>query len=112
MRSPKEHIAEYYLLGCGRRGDDLPCPREQPDDALPRARGFSISLYILCSIDRERERSLEAGLKYLIVGGSALPCSFGSAFVYGATGHSSSRRSRTLAAPRTWRTTRCSVRAA
>ena len=30
---------------------------------------FSISLYILCAIDRERERSLEAGLKYLIVGG-------------------------------------------
>ena len=30
---------------------------------------FSISLYILCAIDRDRERSLEAGLKYLIVGG-------------------------------------------
>ncbi len=48
---------------------------------------FSIALYILCAIDGERERSLEAGLKYLVVGsfGSAILL-FGSALVYGATG--------------------------
>ena len=48
---------------------------------------FSISLYILCAIDTHRETSLEAGLKYLIVGsfGSAILL-FGSALVYGATG--------------------------
>jgi len=48
---------------------------------------FSISLYILCAIAVERTRSLEAGLKYLIVGsfGSAILL-FGSALVYGATG--------------------------
>jgi NADH-quinone oxidoreductase subunit N len=48
---------------------------------------FSISLYILCAITVERLPSLEAGLKYLIVGsfGSAILL-FGSAFVYGATG--------------------------
>src|SRR5947207_3792812 len=48
---------------------------------------FSISLYILCAIDRELEGSLEAGLKYLIIGsfGSAVLL-FGSALVYGATG--------------------------
>ncbi len=48
---------------------------------------FSISLYVLCAIDAERERSLEAGLKYLIVGGfGSAVLLFGSALVYGATG--------------------------
>jgi NADH-quinone oxidoreductase subunit N len=48
---------------------------------------FSISLYILCAVNREKVGSLEAGLKYLIVGsfGSAVLL-FGSALVYGATG--------------------------
>jgi NADH-quinone oxidoreductase subunit N len=48
---------------------------------------FSISLYILCAIDIDLEGSLEAGLKYLIVGafGSAVLL-FGSALVYGSTG--------------------------
>jgi NADH-quinone oxidoreductase subunit N len=47
---------------------------------------FSLCLYILVAIDTERETSLEAGLKYVIVGGfgSALLL-FGSALVYGAT---------------------------
>ena len=48
---------------------------------------FSISLYILCAIDLDLVGSLEAGLKYLIIGGfgSAILL-FGSALVYGATG--------------------------
>jgi NADH-quinone oxidoreductase subunit N len=48
---------------------------------------FSIALYIMCAIDYDVEGSLEAGLKYLIVGsfGSAALL-FGSALVYGATG--------------------------
>jgi NADH-quinone oxidoreductase subunit N len=48
---------------------------------------FSICLYVLTAIMTERLSSLEAGLKYLIVGsfGSAVLL-FGSAFVYGATG--------------------------
>ena len=48
---------------------------------------FSICLYILTAIAIERLSSLEAGLKYLIVGsfGSAVLL-FGSALVYGATG--------------------------
>jgi NADH-quinone oxidoreductase subunit N len=47
---------------------------------------FSISLYILCALDLDRPDSLEAGLKYLIVGsfGSAVLL-FGSALVYGST---------------------------
>ncbi len=48
---------------------------------------FSISLYILCAITAERRESLEAGLKYLVVGsfGSAILL-MGSAFVYGGSG--------------------------
>jgi NADH-quinone oxidoreductase subunit N len=48
---------------------------------------FSIALYVMCAIEYDVEGSLEAGLKYLIVGsfGSAALL-FGSALVYGATG--------------------------
>src|SRR5881394_1943015 len=48
---------------------------------------FSIALYVMCAIEYDLEGSLEAGLKYLIVGsfGSAALL-FGSALVYGATG--------------------------
>ena len=48
---------------------------------------FSISLYVLCALDTHRRESLEAGLKYLIVGsfGSGVLL-FGCALVYGATG--------------------------
>jgi NADH-quinone oxidoreductase subunit N len=48
---------------------------------------FSISLYVMCAIDYDLEGSLEAGLKYLIVGSfGAGALLFGSALVYGATG--------------------------
>jgi len=48
---------------------------------------FSLCLYVLVAMDRERPTSLEAALKYLVVGGfgSAILL-FGSALVYGATG--------------------------
>ena len=48
---------------------------------------FSIALYVLCAIDIDLVGSLEAGLKYLVIGavGSATLL-FGSALVYGATG--------------------------
>jgi NADH-quinone oxidoreductase subunit N len=48
---------------------------------------FSIALYIMCAIDYEQKGSLEAGLKYLIIGsfGSAALL-FGLALSYGATG--------------------------
>jgi len=48
---------------------------------------LSIPLYVLCAIERERERGLEAALKYLIigsVGGATLL--YGLALLYGATG--------------------------
>jgi NADH-quinone oxidoreductase subunit N len=48
---------------------------------------FSICLYILCAIDVDLVGSLEAGLKYLVVGGfGSAVLLFGSALVYGATG--------------------------
>jgi NADH-quinone oxidoreductase subunit N len=48
---------------------------------------LSIPLYVLCATEMRRERSLESGLKYLIIGsvGSATLL-YGLAFVYGATG--------------------------
>jgi NADH-quinone oxidoreductase subunit N len=48
---------------------------------------FSISLYVLCAVAGDRASSLEASLKYLVVGafGSAVLL-FGFALVYGATG--------------------------
>jgi len=48
---------------------------------------LSIPLYVLCASELRRERSLEAGLKYLIVGavGSATLL-YGIAMIYGATG--------------------------
>ncbi|HTR89153.1 MAG TPA: NADH-quinone oxidoreductase subunit N [Solirubrobacteraceae bacterium] len=48
---------------------------------------LSIPLYVLCATELRRERSLEAGLKYLIVGsvGSATLL-YGLALIYGATG--------------------------
>jgi len=48
---------------------------------------LSIPLYVLCAVERERERGLEAALKYLIigsVGGATLL--YGLALLYGATG--------------------------
>jgi NADH-quinone oxidoreductase subunit N len=48
---------------------------------------LSIPLYVLCATELRREHSLEAGLKYLIVGsvGSATLL-YGLAMIYGATG--------------------------
>jgi len=48
---------------------------------------LSIPLYVLCATEMKRERSLESGLKYLIIGsvGSATLL-YGLALIYGATG--------------------------
>jgi NADH-quinone oxidoreductase subunit N len=48
---------------------------------------LSIPLYVLCATEMRRATSLEAGLKYLIIGsvGSATLV-YGLAFIYGATG--------------------------
>ena len=88
QRMRDEHIAEYYSLLAAAGGGM--CFLVTANNLMTLFLGlewFSISLYILCAIDRDLEGSLEAGLKYLIVGsfGSAVLL-FGSALVYGGTG--------------------------
>jgi NADH-quinone oxidoreductase subunit N len=48
---------------------------------------LSIPLYVMCALDLHRRRSLESGLKYLVIGsiGSATLL-YGLAFIYGASG--------------------------
>ena len=84
----KGHVAEYYvLLSAAGGGMIFLASANNLMTLFLGLEWFSISLYILCAIDAERERSLEAGLKYLIVGGfGSAMLLFGSALVYGATG--------------------------
>jgi NADH-quinone oxidoreductase subunit N len=88
QRTRREHVGEYFALlaACGGGMVFL----VQATTLMTLFLGlewFSICLYILCAIEIDRVGSLEAGLKYLIVGsfGSAVLL-FGSALVYGATG--------------------------
>ena len=83
-----DHIAEYYaLLAWAGAGMAFLSTASTLLTLFLGLEWFSISLYILCAIDRELVGSLEAGLKYLIVGGfGAAMLLFGSALVYGATG--------------------------
>src|SRR5438874_1403681 len=87
-RMRDEHIAEYYAVLAAAGGGM--CFLVTANNLMTLFLGlewFSISLYILCAIDRELEGSLEAGLKYLIIGGfGSAVLLFGSALVYGATG--------------------------
>jgi NADH-quinone oxidoreductase subunit N len=87
-RMRDEHIAEFYaLLAAAGAGMCFIVTANNLMTLFLGLEWFSISLYILCAIDRRLEGSLEAGLKYLIIGsfGSAVLL-FGSALVYGATG--------------------------
>jgi NADH-quinone oxidoreductase subunit N len=84
----QEHLGEYYALLAGAGGGMLFfVSAENLMTLFLGLEWFSIALYILCAMDTRRERSLEAGLKYLIVGsfGSGILL-FGCALVYGATG--------------------------
>ena len=83
-----DHIAEYYsLLAWAGAGMAFLTTASTLLTLFLGLEWFSITLYILCAIDRELEGSLEAGLKYLIVGGfGSAMLLFGSALVYGATG--------------------------
>jgi NADH-quinone oxidoreductase subunit N len=82
------HVAEYYaLIATAGAGMLFFVGSANLMTLFLSLEWFSISLYVLCAIDYELGSSLEAGLKYLIVGsfGSAALL-FGSALVYGATG--------------------------
>jgi NADH-quinone oxidoreductase subunit N len=88
QRTRAEHVGEYYgLLAAAGAGMVF---LVQANDLMTLFLGlewFSICLYILCAIEIDLVSSLEAGLKYLVVGsfGSAVLL-FGLALVYGATG--------------------------
>src|SRR4029077_6057 len=83
-----DHIAEFFaLLLASAAGMAFFVGAGNLMTLFVALEWFSIALYVMCAIDYEQEGSLEAGLKYLIVGsfGSAALL-FGSALVYGATG--------------------------
>jgi NADH-quinone oxidoreductase subunit N len=84
----RRHVGEYFALlaACGA-GMAFFVQATNLMTLFLGLEWFSICLYILCAIEIDRVSSLEAGLKYLIVGsfGSAVLL-FGSALVYGATG--------------------------
>ena len=87
-RMSDEHIAEYYaLLATAVGGMEFLLQAHNLMTLFLGLEWFSISLYVLCAIDRELVGGLEAGLKYLIIGGlGSAVLLFGSALVYGSTG--------------------------
>ncbi len=82
------HAAEYYaLLAAAAGGMVFLVTATNLITLFLSLEWFSICLYVLCAIDVELEGSLEAGLKYLVVGGfGSAFLLFGSALVYGSTG--------------------------
>ena len=87
-RLRREHVGEYYaLLTAAGAGMAFFVTAGNLMTLFLSLEWFSICLYVLCAIDIDLEGSLEAGLKYLIVGGfGSAVLLFGSALVYGATG--------------------------
>ena len=82
-----EHVGEYFaLLAPAGAGMSFLVSANHLLTLFLGLEWFSICLYVLCAMDLNSVRSLEAGLKYLIVGslGSGVLL-FGSALVYGAT---------------------------
>jgi NADH-quinone oxidoreductase subunit N len=86
-RRSDEHVAEFFsLLLASAAGMCFFVGSANLMVMFLALEWFSIALYVMCAIDYDTEGSLEAGLKYLIVGsfGSAALL-FGCALVYGAT---------------------------
>ena len=84
----RDHVGEYYaLLAASAAGMVFFVSAANLMTMFLALEWFSIALYVLCALDTHRRQSLEAGLKYLIVGsfGSGILL-FGCALVYGATG--------------------------
>jgi NADH-quinone oxidoreductase subunit N len=84
----RDHVGEYYaLIAASGSGLLFFVTAENLMTLFLGLEWFSIALYILCALDTHRRESLEAGLKYLIVGsfGSGVLL-FGCALTYGATG--------------------------
>jgi len=87
-RMRAENIAEYYaLLAAAGAGMAFFVQAANLMTLFLGLEWFSIALYVLCAIDIDLVGSLEAGLKYLIIGAvGSVTLLFGSALVYGATG--------------------------
>jgi len=84
----RDHVGEYYaLIAASAAGMVFFVSADNLMTMFLALEWFSIALYVLCALDTHRRQSLEAGLKYLIVGsfGSGILL-FGCALVYGATG--------------------------
>jgi NADH-quinone oxidoreductase subunit N len=84
----KDHVGEYYaLLAASGAGMVFIVSASSLMTMFLALEWFSIALYVLCALDTHRRESLEAGLKYLIIGsfGSGVLL-FGCALVYGSTG--------------------------
>jgi NADH-quinone oxidoreductase subunit N len=84
----RDHVGEYYaLLAASAAGMVFFVSTSSLMTMFLALEWLSISLYVLCSLDTHRRESLEAGLKYLIIGSfSSGILLFGCALVYGATG--------------------------
>jgi NADH-quinone oxidoreductase subunit N len=87
-RMRDDHVAEYYaLLASAGAGMTFFVASNNLLTLFLGLEWLSLSLYILCAIDRDLLGGLEAGLKYLIVGGfGSAVLLFGSALVYGESG--------------------------
>jgi NADH-quinone oxidoreductase subunit N len=87
-RAREDHAAEYYsLLAAAGAGMTFFVAANNLMTLFLALEWFSLCLYILCAIDRDRLGGLEAALKYLVIGGfGSAVLLFGSALVYGATG--------------------------
>ena len=87
-RAREDHVAEYYsLLAAAGAGMSFFVAANNLMTLFLALEWFSLCLYILCAIDRDRLGGLEAALKYLVIGGfGSAVLLFGSALVYGATG--------------------------
>jgi len=84
----RKHNAEYYgLLAASAAGMAFLVTADNLMAIFLGLEWLSIALYVLCALDVDLRGSLEAGLKYLIVGGfGSAFLLFGFALVYGATG--------------------------
>ncbi|HEU0247110.1 MAG TPA: NADH-quinone oxidoreductase subunit N [Gaiellaceae bacterium] len=84
----RDNHGEYYaLLAAAGAGMVFFVSAENLMTLFLGLEWFSLCLYVLVALDTERATSLEAGLKYLVVGGfGSAVLLFGSALAYGATG--------------------------
>jgi len=87
-RAREDHSAELYsLLAAAGAGMAFFVAANNLMTLFLALEWFSIALYILCAVDRDRLGGLEAALKYLVIGGfGSAVLLFGSALVYGSTG--------------------------